>query len=107
METKADKPRRAVILASGCLLSAVSCLAGMIEADSAGAVTDGTWKSLGGDFTRTGLSESSGPELGCVKWKFETKAAISASVAVARAGLRSCKYQPCLYQKTLAFSIKM
>lgn len=39
---------RPVILASGCLLSAILCLAGMIEADSAGAVGDGTWKALGG-----------------------------------------------------------
>jgi len=86
METNAYKPTRPVIPASGCLLLAIFCLAGMIEADSAGAVTDGTWKSLSGDFKRTGLSENSGPELGCVKWKFETTAPISASVAVGPAG---------------------
>ena len=40
------------------------------------------WQSLGGDFTRSGLSENNGPELGCVKWKFETDGAVSTSVTI-------------------------
>ncbi len=40
------------------------------------------WKSLGGDFKRTGLSQNYGPQLGCVKWQFETEGAVSASVTV-------------------------
>jgi outer membrane protein assembly factor BamB len=41
-----------------------------------------TWKSLGGDFDRTGLSQNYGPELGCVKWQFETSARVSGSVTI-------------------------
>ena len=40
------------------------------------------WKSLGGDFDRTGLSQNYGPELGCVKWQFETTERVTASVTV-------------------------
>ncbi|MHC4739870.1 MAG: outer membrane protein assembly factor BamB family protein, partial [Planctomycetota bacterium] len=40
------------------------------------------WKSLGGDFDRTGLSQNYGPELGCVKWQFETNARITGSVTI-------------------------
>lgn len=45
-----------------------------------------TWKSLGGDFMRTGLSNSNGPELGCVKWQFTTDRPISASVTIGSGG---------------------
>jgi len=51
-----------------------------IHPDSPGAAVSAKWKSLGGDFDRTGLSEGSGPELGCVKWRFETDAPIAVSV---------------------------
>jgi hypothetical protein len=30
------------------------------------------WQTLGGNFQRTGLSENTGPETGCIKWQFET-----------------------------------
>jgi len=40
------------------------------------------WKSLGGDFRRAGLSEDYGPELGCVKWQFDTDGAVSASITI-------------------------
>jgi outer membrane protein assembly factor BamB len=50
------------------------------------------WKSLGGNFARTGLSDSSGPESGCVKWQFETTRAVSASVTV---GTDNTVYIPC------------
>ncbi|MGD2094468.1 MAG: PQQ-binding-like beta-propeller repeat protein [Phycisphaerales bacterium] len=40
------------------------------------------WRTLGGNFQRTGLSEISGPELGCVKWKFETDGAVTSSITI-------------------------
>jgi len=40
------------------------------------------WKTLGGDFDRTSLSENYGPELGCIKWQFETDAPVSASPTI-------------------------
>lgn len=50
------------------------------------------WKSLGGNFARTGLSDSNGPESGCIKWEFETTRAVSASVTV---GVDNTVYIPC------------
>ena len=50
------------------------------------------WKSLGGNFTRTGLSNNNGPESGCIIWEFEATRAISASVTV---GVDSIVYIPC------------
>ena len=50
------------------------------------------WKSLGGNFCRTGLSNSDGPESGCIKWQFETARAVSASVTV---GFDNTVYIPC------------
>jgi len=41
-----------------------------------------TWKSLGGDFDRIGLSQYYGPELGCVKWQFETAARVAGSLTI-------------------------
>ncbi|UCF43490.1 MAG: PQQ-binding-like beta-propeller repeat protein [Planctomycetota bacterium] len=41
------------------------------------------WKSLGGEFDRSGLSDNFGPEIGCIKWQFQTSAPVSASPAVA------------------------
>jgi parallel beta-helix repeat protein len=43
---------------------------------------DSKWKSLGGDFDRSGLSQNYGPELGCVKWKFHTNGPVSASPTI-------------------------
>ncbi len=40
------------------------------------------WKTLAGDFKRTGLSSNYGPGLGCVKWKFETNEAVSTGVTI-------------------------
>ncbi len=40
------------------------------------------WKSLGGNFDRIGLSQNYGPELGCVKWQFETTERITGSVTL-------------------------
>jgi len=50
------------------------------------------WKSLGGNFARTGLSDSNGPESGCIIWQFETTRAVSASVTV---GADNTVYIPC------------
>lgn len=49
---------------------------------SPGPAVASRWKSLGGDFDRSGLSDSSGPELGCVKWQFQTSGPVSAGVTV-------------------------
>ncbi|MHC4498856.1 MAG: outer membrane protein assembly factor BamB family protein, partial [Planctomycetota bacterium] len=44
------------------------------------------------NFRRTGLSDTYGPEIGCVKWQFETEGPVSASVSV---GPNSTVYVPC------------
>ena len=41
-----------------------------------------TWKSLGNDFDRSGLSENAGPELGCLKWRFQTGGPVTAGVTI-------------------------
>ncbi|MHC4498220.1 MAG: outer membrane protein assembly factor BamB family protein, partial [Planctomycetota bacterium] len=40
------------------------------------------WKSLGGNFRRTGLSQDYGPEAGCIKWQFQTDAHVPATVTI-------------------------
>jgi parallel beta-helix repeat protein len=47
---------------------------------------DSKWKSLGGNFDRSGLSQNYGPEVGCVKWQFQTSGPVSASPTVGAAG---------------------
>lgn len=59
---------------------------------SPGVAVESKWKSLGGNFTRTGRSDSNGPESGCIKWQFETSRAVSASVTV---GVDNRMYIPC------------
>jgi outer membrane protein assembly factor BamB len=63
-----------------------------IKPYSADPPVQAKWKSLGGDFDRTGLSGNHGPESGCVKWAFETARAVSASITV---GHDSTLYIPC------------
>ena len=70
------------IPATNWLVLVILCFAGAIAVGDDGPVVKSTWRSLGGNFKRTGLSENSGPELGCVKWKFETNGAVSASLTV-------------------------
>jgi len=53
-----------------------------IHPDNPGPAVESKWKTLGGDFKRGGLSGNYGPELGCIKWKFETEAAVSTSVTI-------------------------
>jgi len=59
---------------------------------SPGLAVESKWKSLGGNFARTGRSNSNGPESGCIKWEFETTKAVSASVTV---GVDNIMYIPC------------
>jgi len=59
---------------------------------SPGPVVDSYWLSLGGDFQRTGLSENTGPQTGCIKWQFETEGAVTASVTI---GPEGRVYVPC------------
>jgi parallel beta-helix repeat protein/predicted outer membrane repeat protein len=53
---------------------------------SPGPPVEPKWKSLGGNFDRSGLSQDSGPELGCVKWQFQTNGPVSASPTVGADG---------------------
>ncbi|MHC4265858.1 MAG: outer membrane protein assembly factor BamB family protein, partial [Planctomycetota bacterium] len=63
-----------------------------IKPYTAGPDVDSLWRTLGGDFDRKGLSEYWGPELGCVKWQFETEGPVSAGVTV---GYDGRVYIPC------------
>ena len=72
------------ILAALLLLSVSVFFAGpeAIFVDDNGSARASEWKSLGGNFKRTGLSDNLGPEYGCVKWQFDTDGPVSASVTV-------------------------
>ncbi len=59
---------------------------------SEGSARASEWVSLGGNFRRTGLSESYGPEAGCVKWQFDANGPVSASVT---AGIDGRVHIPC------------
>ncbi len=63
-----------------------------IHPDSPGPVVESQWISLGEDFKRAGSSDVNGPELGCVKWEFETDGPVSASVTV---GVEGRVHIPC------------
>lgn len=77
-----EKIMKNTIPVSIWLILVILGLAGTITVGDDGLVVKSTWKSLGGDFKRTGLSENSGLELGCIKWKFETNGPVSASLTV-------------------------
>lgn len=47
---------------------------------------DSVWETLGKDYSRCGLSDFNGPELGCVKWVFDTNGPVTAGVAAGDAG---------------------
>ncbi|MHC4334276.1 MAG: outer membrane protein assembly factor BamB family protein, partial [Planctomycetota bacterium] len=53
-----------------------------IHPDSPGPPVASKWKSLGGDYDRRGLSANYGPELGCVKWTFDTAGPIPTSITI-------------------------
>jgi len=57
-----------------------------IHSCSPGPQVSSKWKSLGGDFDRAGLSQNFGPELGCIKWQFQTNGPVSASPSIGSAG---------------------
>ncbi len=44
------------------------------------------WETESQNFKRTGLSESSGPILGCIKWTYETDGPVTASIALGANG---------------------
>jgi len=46
----------------------------------------GKWSGLGGNFTRQGLSQYSGPQLGCVKWVFDTNGPVTSSASIGEDG---------------------
>jgi outer membrane protein assembly factor BamB len=73
---------RASILILSIFLLATPCLAGTIQVSNNESTAESTWITLGGNFKRTGLSENSGPEIGCIKWKFETDGLVSTSITI-------------------------
>ncbi|MBN1508418.1 MAG: PQQ-binding-like beta-propeller repeat protein, partial [Sedimentisphaerales bacterium] len=40
------------------------------------------WRTLGGNFQRTGRSRDSGPKLGCIRWRFETPSIIAGGAVI-------------------------
>lgn len=73
-------------LTISCLLLAIPCLSDPIDLGDNEPDSYTCWKTLGGNFKRTGLSEKAGPELGCVKWKFQTEGSVSSSITVGSDG---------------------
>jgi len=57
-----------------------------IRISEPGPTVESVWPTLGADSGRRGLSNESGPEVGCVKWQFETEASFYKSVAVGANG---------------------
>ncbi len=53
-----------------------------IHPDTVGPTVAAGWKTLGGDFGRSGLSDFEGPDFGCLKWKFETGGPVVSSVTI-------------------------
>ena len=44
------------------------------------------WPSLGGNFSRSGLAQNNGPEIGCLKWQFTTDGPVYSGVSIAADG---------------------
>jgi hypothetical protein len=72
------------VVPSGIDVTVVSIDSGVftIHPDTPGPAVTSKWKSLGGDYDRRGLSANYGPELGCVKWTFDTGGPVPASVTI-------------------------
>ena len=87
-----EKIIKNAIPVSSWLVLVILSLAGAIAVGDDGPVVKSSWRSLGGDFARAGLSDSNGPEFGCIKWKFETAGAVSASITI---GVNDRVYIPC------------
>jgi len=47
---------------------------------------DSLWQTLGKDYLRRGLSDFNGPQLGCVKWAFDTNGPVTTGVAAGDEG---------------------
>jgi len=47
---------------------------------------DSKWQTLGKDYYRRGLSDFNGPQIGCVKWVFDTNGPVKAGVAAGDEG---------------------
>jgi outer membrane protein assembly factor BamB len=77
---------KTAVIAMNWVVLIIPCSIELVFADTMDMPVESAWKSLGGDFGRTGLSKHAGPEIGCTKWTFETEGAISASVSVGAAG---------------------
>jgi outer membrane protein assembly factor BamB len=74
--------RAFVIAAAVAFCGILTAGAILYAANGTGGSTESTWKTLGGDFDRAGLSDSNGPEAGCVRWRFEADGAVAASVTI-------------------------
>ncbi|UCC97048.1 MAG: PQQ-like beta-propeller repeat protein [Phycisphaerales bacterium] len=81
-----EKTMKSAIMALSWAVLAIPCSVGSVIGGNTDLPVESAWKSLGGNFRRTGLSENSGPETGCVGWKYQTDGAVSASVTVGVAG---------------------
>ena len=57
-----------------------------IHPDYQGPEVVSAWPSLAGDFDRSGLSDQTGPQLGCIKWRFEPAGAVPTSVTIGAEG---------------------
>jgi outer membrane protein assembly factor BamB len=57
-----------------------------IRSSAAGPAVESDWPTLGGGFERTGLSQYSGPELGCVKWRAGTGAGVYSPIVLGAEG---------------------
>ncbi len=75
-----------VVFTLRLLILAISCSAETITLDNDVYAVGLMWKSLGGNFRRAGLSEYSGPQLGCVRWQFQTDGAVATSATVGADG---------------------
>ena len=77
---------KSAVIALSWVVLVIPCSVGSIFAGNTDFPVVSQWKSLGGNFGRTGLSGLTGPEIGCVKWNFETDGAVSASVSIGVGG---------------------
>jgi len=57
-----------------------------IRISEPGPPVESAWPTLGADSDRRGLSGQAGPQVGCIKWQFETEASFYKSVAVGANG---------------------
>jgi outer membrane protein assembly factor BamB len=85
-KTGGNAPMKRSLQISTFLLSTISCIVQAASVRSVGLSAEPGWKTLGGNFQRTGLAEYAGPRLGCIKWKFQTEGAIVSTTTVGFGG---------------------